>query len=265
MGKGVSSSSALCVAWLSFLFAASDRGEVPEPMEIARLAHQAEVLNFGEPGGMQDHIASALGGVVRMDFTSDPASPSADPFPIPPGRFFLGDSGSTKDTLGLLGDVKNAVLEKARLICDNPDAYLKTPLRFQSTRDVLTRLPLSALRHDAALLPHWDRFKATLINRNMTLRFIRLQNRMTGPQMVTYMNAHHRVLSRRLKTSSEVIDGHCTRLSSHYGFGAKIVGSGGGGVYLVYIPVDMPGDPGVSPNHRLLEVAVSPGVTVRAG
>ena len=55
---GLSSSSALVVAWMQAL--ARVANVALTPMELARWAHRVEVVHFGEPGGHMDHVASAL-------------------------------------------------------------------------------------------------------------------------------------------------------------------------------------------------------------
>jgi len=46
----------------------SDQGTGLPPAELARLSHEAEVLEFSEPGGMMDHLAAAYGKVISVDF-----------------------------------------------------------------------------------------------------------------------------------------------------------------------------------------------------
>src|SRR4030067_588501 len=55
IGKGVSSSSAMVVCWLKFLLTITD-----SPKKVTR-----EELT--EPGGMQDHYCSSLGGLLYID------------------------------------------------------------------------------------------------------------------------------------------------------------------------------------------------------
>ena len=61
---GVSSSSAMVVAWMQALARVADVALTPH--ELARWAHKVEVAHFGEPGGHMDHVASALGGIHRI-------------------------------------------------------------------------------------------------------------------------------------------------------------------------------------------------------
>src|SRR5512143_70302 len=105
--SGTSSSSALIVTWIQMLAGMSDQRRVLTPMELATLGHRAEVLEFGEPGGMMDHFSTAYGGVVAIDFRP---SLRVERLAASLGTFVLGDSHEPKDTKRILGRVKEGVL-----------------------------------------------------------------------------------------------------------------------------------------------------------
>jgi D-glycero-alpha-D-manno-heptose-7-phosphate kinase len=65
-GSGLGSSGALDVALVAALSAA--RGESPDPVQIAETACHLEAVEAAIPGGRQDQFASALGGMLRLDF-----------------------------------------------------------------------------------------------------------------------------------------------------------------------------------------------------
>ena len=72
-GSGLSSSAAFEV----MLVAAYDalyNGWKVDPKENARISQYAENVFFGKPSGLLDQSASAVGGLVTMDFACDPAS-----------------------------------------------------------------------------------------------------------------------------------------------------------------------------------------------
>jgi len=108
INAGTSSSSALIVSWVHFLTRMSEQGQVPAPRVIATLAYEAEVVEFGEPGGMMDHYAAACGGLFYLAFS--PAV-SLSELPARLGTLVLGNSGEPKDTTTILARVKNRVLE----------------------------------------------------------------------------------------------------------------------------------------------------------
>ena len=87
------------VAWLALLLATQEHSLPTEPEDIARYAHRAEVIEFGEPGGMMDHYTAALGGVLYMRFDGDPV---IERLPTTVDGLVLGDSGLPKATTEVL-------------------------------------------------------------------------------------------------------------------------------------------------------------------
>ncbi|HEV7378259.1 MAG TPA: galactokinase family protein, partial [Dyadobacter sp.] len=108
INSGTSSSSALLVAWINWLTRMADNPSKRTRTEIGELAHKAEVLEFGEPGGMMDHYSTAVGGVIYLQ--SKPIV-KLENFQPALGSFVLGDSRQAKDTLGILKHVKFGMLD----------------------------------------------------------------------------------------------------------------------------------------------------------
>ncbi len=75
-GSGLSSSAALEVL-LGTVMNGLFYGGQASPVLIAKLGQQAENLYFGKPCGLMDQMASAVGGLVAMDF-EDPADPRVE-------------------------------------------------------------------------------------------------------------------------------------------------------------------------------------------
>lgn len=74
-GKGISSSAAFSVmvgGVINFLHC----GGALNPLELARIAHEAENNYFGKPCGMMDQMASGCGGTIFVDFI-DPVEPQS--------------------------------------------------------------------------------------------------------------------------------------------------------------------------------------------
>ncbi|MFM1912306.1 MAG: Galactokinase, partial [Bacteroidota bacterium] len=105
INSGTSSSSALNVSFLNFLNHEFNLGY--NSQEIGELAYEAEVLEFGEPGGMMDQYSTAIGNVIYL--ASVPKI-KIDSFSKKLGTFVLGDSLEPKDTLGILSRVKYGTL-----------------------------------------------------------------------------------------------------------------------------------------------------------
>ena len=66
INAGTASSSAMILAWLRFLLATQGEGEC-DGLTLACMANRAEVLEFGEPGGIMDHVTCSLGGTLYIE------------------------------------------------------------------------------------------------------------------------------------------------------------------------------------------------------
>ena len=85
-GSGLSSSAAYEVLIGTILNHLFFEGRVSQP-EIAQIGQYAENVFFGKPCGLMDQTASAVGGLVTIDF-ADPAKPD-----IRPVKFKFADCG----------------------------------------------------------------------------------------------------------------------------------------------------------------------------
>ena len=228
IGKGVSSSSAMCVAWIAGLDAMADHPRGCSPLEIARLAFETEVVSFGEPGGMQDHIASALGGLLHMDFSPGIGNPVITPLPCPETGFILIDSGKTKETIGMIQSIR-----------DDIESVHKTLERLLNRSIDLQTFHQKDIPETGLILPGISRFRGTLINRNLTRYARSLFTGTCAPEPVSLgrvINTHHHVLSRWIGSSSQELDTLCRAALEAGCTGAKVIGSGGGGCVLAYAP-----------------------------
>jgi len=257
IGKGVSSSSALSVAWIAFLSHVSGNSLIASPLKIAELAFETEVINFGEPGGMQDHLASALGGLLHLDFRDGRDRPQVSRLPIIDTGFLLVDSGTQKETIGMIRSIRNDV-----------ESAMSVVQRLPGVTANLGNLRLGQIPASKSTDTDFKRLKGTLINRNIT----RYAHRYLGsvcyfePHRIgRLMTTHHRILSRLIGSSTERLDDLCDLALQAGALGAKVIGSGGGGCILVYAPHD----PGnvieilSDRDCRITHVAFTRGVTLR--
>ena len=76
-GSGLSSSAALEVLLGTVCNSLFFDNALP-PQEIAKIGQWAENFYFGKPCGLMDQMASAVGGLIAMDF-ADPAAPEVRP------------------------------------------------------------------------------------------------------------------------------------------------------------------------------------------
>ena len=74
IGAGLSSSAAFEVIVGTILSGLFNNMEI-DPVEIAKAGQYAENVYFGKPCGLMDQMASAVGGLIHIDF-QDPQTPS---------------------------------------------------------------------------------------------------------------------------------------------------------------------------------------------
>lgn len=225
INSGTSSSSALVVTWVNVLAQLSDQQRTPAPEECARLAHAAEVVEFHEPGGMMDHYATALGGVLLLRFHPELQIERLTP---PLQTFVLGDSGEPKDTTEILRRVKFGVLDITKQLAQrHADFSLHT-------------VTLEGLSHYAGDLNAGQRalLQGTLRNRDLTTEALDLlrQPTLDHHRLGALLNECQAVLRDNLRISTPKIDRMLEAALRAGAYGGKINGSGGGGCMFVYAP-----------------------------
>ena len=101
INAGLSSSSALTIAWIQFIIAAfSDRSFSPK--ELALLAYETEVIEPGSSGGKMDQFTIAIGDTIFLDTHTD----HVQKFNDLELDLVVGVSGLSKDTFGTLSHLK---------------------------------------------------------------------------------------------------------------------------------------------------------------
>jgi galactokinase len=218
---GTSSSSALVVGWINFLAQMSDQCAQLSANDIARYAHQAEVLEFNEAGGMMDQFSTAYGGVIAIDFQPDV---HVERIKCRLGSFVLGDSLEAKDTQGILSRVKGGVERIA-------DSLKGLSLRAATSVDIgKLRSQLSA-----------DEFRllaGTVRNHEITQEARTRLNQapLDHERIGALLNEHQSILRDVLKISTHKIDRMLDAALNAGALGGKINGSGGGGCMFAYAP-----------------------------
>ena len=224
INAGVSSSSALTVAWLKFLLEASGDGSAYTADDLARLAHQAEVVEFGEPGGMMDHFAASLGKMIYVDcrppFRAERLPPELD-------GFVLGDSLEKKETLGVLSDSKSDVLEGVRALSESHPGFDLHSTPTEEVASVLDRLPERIA----------TKVRANLVNRDLTVEAMEMFAADMDPvKLGNLLTRHHQQLRDGIRVSTPKIDRMLAAALDAGALGGKINGSGGGGCMFAYAP-----------------------------
>ena len=225
INAGTSSSSALVVTWIHFLSHVSDSPVALSREDIAKLAYEAEVLEFSEPGGMMDHYSTALGGLIFLE--SHPQMKIAV-LQAPLGTFVLGNSKESKNTKGMLSRVKAEVSDAAA-------AARKLFPEFSLHRVTLDQLGEFKKRLNER---HFSLLEATVVHRNITQEARKLLQSKSADhkQLGSLLNEHQSRLRDVLRLSTLKIDSMIEAALKAGALGAKINGSGGGGCMFAYAP-----------------------------
>lgn len=227
ISAGVSSSSALVIAWTRLMVAAGERSDDPGPsaLDIALWGYQAEVLEFGEPGGMMDQFTSSLGGLVYID-CAPPMRPEALADRL--DGFVLGDSLAPKDTMGVLTRARSAAEAGVRALQSLHPGF---DLRQTDPEDVAGLLPRLEAAEGAAVMAQLRNWRMTREARDGLAG-----GTLTPGRMGDMLGEHHRWLRDGLGISTPTLERLIDAALAAGALGAKVTGSGGGGCMIAYAP-----------------------------
>jgi galactokinase len=224
IAAGLSSSSALSVA--SVMAFSTMAGSELEVQDLAETAYNAEVIEFGEGGGMMDHFSSAFGRIIHVDCGS---AYKTTRLPAMMEGLVIGDSLEKKeDTVGDLKRIRSEVEKEyetlASLIPDFDQRTTSVDEVFRFSPEVSTESRSVA--------------ETTLLNRDLTRRAFRLlENERPDPRLVgELLDHHHHLLRTGLKRSTLKIEKMIAAAKAAGALGCKINGSGGGGTMLALAP-----------------------------
>ncbi|WP_026729136.1 mevalonate kinase family protein [Flavobacterium denitrificans] len=222
INSGTSSSSALLMAWIRFLIEAFGVDEEPTPEFISKMGYASEVLEHGEPGGMMDHFSIGIGNIVYIN-TKAPFSYRTIGTELK--GLITGVSGVPKETIGLIGELKGNALMSIDIVKQNyPDFDLQAS-EIEDVDRYKNCLP-------DRLIPF---FEAALKNYHYTKEALKEFEKpvLDLAKIGFWMNQHHEVLRDLLKITVPRIDDMINAALCAGAYGAKIVGSGGGGSIVV--------------------------------
>ena len=227
INAGVSSSSALVVAWVHFLLTTFGCHKKVTPQLIAKIAYEAEVLEHKGPGGRMDEYTIAIGNIIYIDTSKDSdyktIGTSLD-------GLILAESGVPKETIGLLSHVKTNAIKSIDFIKrKHPTFDIKTA-NLEDYQKYSEEIPKD-------LKPY---FYAAIKNHCITQKALTVfEDNPTNPKLIgELMNEHHHVLKDYLKITVPEIDEMIDAALEAGAYGAKIVGSGGGGSIVALSPPD---------------------------
>ena len=217
INSGLSSSSALTVAWVQFLIEAFGINEPVSPMLVARLAYEIEVVEQHTSGGKMDQYSISLGHKIFMDTKTD----AIHTFTNTLEGMIVGDSGEGKDTLGTLSHLKGDAWKAINEVkSKHPDFDIAT----MNISDLEQLMPLIS----KGIKPT---FKAAVLNYRITKNAEKtlLETHINYSVIGKLMNQHHVLLRDNLLITTPKIDAMINAALEAGAYGAKIVGSGKGG------------------------------------
>ena len=218
INAGLSSSSAVVVAWIRFLLDAFGCNQKITDELVAKFAYEAEVVEFNSPGGRMDQYTIAIGDIIFLE-TGDSAKYKKLERSL--SSLVIGESGIPKNTMGLLSDLKRKAL-------DSIEAVLEYDLDFNLHLAELEDLDKYSDILSEELQPFfYSSIKNHMITQNA---LIALNEEILNYERIgVLMNEHHSILKNILKITTPKIDNMIEAALEAGAYGAKIVGSGGGG------------------------------------
>lgn len=225
IGKGMCSSTTMVLVFMKALMELFEYDGREDPFFMAELAWEAEVGEFGEPGGRMDHYTSALGGLVHLNFADGKTVAKRLDVTLP-GVFILFDSLQQKDTIKVLSDSKYPTQEGLRQL---------SQFGVQSIRDFIEKPELMA--HLDTLDPVIRRkVEANIDNYKIQREALAMleSGNIDEERFGQLLRRHHANLRDGLNISTPIIEAILDKAYEAGALGGKFNGSGGGGCLYVY-------------------------------
>lgn len=223
VNAGVSSSSALVIAFIRFLVSAFSQKPI-EARQIADWANEAEVGFFGDPGGLMDHYSIAIEElrVIYPDSRSTEVLPRPKQLPL-----ILVESGIAKQTVGVLSKAKEKALEAL--------AHVQKITPELTYHNAQMRDILAYKSHlNTELFSYWQ---ASIANHQITKSAIALLSDPTTqdliPKLAELINQHQFYLRTAIQNTPELMQQQMKVAIEAGGLATKVIGSGGGGCFFV--------------------------------
>ena len=216
INSGLSSSSALIVAWVNFLLTTFTNKKVTSQI-LGEISYRIEVSEMGGSGGKMDQFTISYGKTIFLDTLKD----KVITYDHELCDMIIGVSNQAKDTQGLLKKLKTNAILSINLVkkkFPNFDIYDSSSFDLEKC--------LSEL--DKNSRPY---FRAAIGNYRITLNAKKEFEKpsLNIERISKLMNDHHDFLKNDLKITIPEIDHMIDIAKLNGSLAAKIVGSGGGG------------------------------------
>ena len=227
VNAGLSSSSALTVAWIRFLVAIQEKRVEVSDVEIGHWAYETEVEFFNGPGGLMDQYTIAQQGLIFIDTRKGETERLTGRL----GKLIVAESGISKETLNVLN---NARIFQERAIQEVRNHYPEFKIQDAQLSDVEKYKGLVTEKYQGywyAAVNNYDitvRAKESLKNENSDLEVLG-----------ELMNMHQRILESEIKNTPEPMVQMMNAARKAGALGAKTIGSGGGGCMVALLRDDV--------------------------
>ena len=217
INAGLSSSSALTIAWINFLVAAFGIDGQFNSIRLAKLAYETEVIERNSSGGKMDQFTISLGNLIYLNTEDD----SHVLFSKSMENLIVGVSGIDKDTFGVLALLKTKALEAINQVKATIKDFEIKNSQIEDLEKYLTLVDLDLKPYLSAGIKNYFITKAA---------YSELQKESSNiNHLGDLMNKHHLLLRDNLKITVPRIDAMIENSIKAGAIGAKIIGSGGGG------------------------------------
>ena len=223
INAGLSSSSSLVVGWIRFLVKAFAKSKKITDLQIAKLAVATEVDFFNQPGGIMDQYTIAIGGLLAIDTSNKTYTSLKGNL----GSLLVIDSGISKNTLGVLKYARVNAQKAIEIIQSHDKSFSILKAKESDYIKHKDNIPFK-------LRPYW---KAAILNYMITKKAIKIleKNNNSINELSDLMNSHQLLLSSEIRNTPEKIMNQIKQGIKAGVYGAKIVGSGGGGCFIAMV------------------------------
>ena len=217
INAGLSSSSAIVVAWIRFLLEAFGNTKHITSEYVAKLAFEAEVLEYNSPGGLMDQYSISIGNLIYLNTVNG----DYNLIDKKVESLIIGESGIPKKTLGVLSQLRGKALESINLVAKNVPSF-KIEESTLNDYDLYKQYVSEDLQ---------SIFYAAIKNYNITKQAFSAfsEDELNINFIGNLMTEHHKILKDILRITVPRIDDMVESSLKNNALGAKIVGSGGGG------------------------------------
>lgn len=223
VNAGLSSSSALTVAWIRFLIAIQDPKVQVSDARIGHWAYQAEVEFFNGPGGLMDQYTIAQQGLLFIDTKVGNTKKLKGHL----GTLVVAESGIPKKTLEVLKNARTfqeKAVEQVKMKYPDFEIQNSTLADYHSYSTLIT----------ADYKDHWY---AAIHNYDITMKAnkLLLSEHPDIAELGDLMNAHQRILENHIGNTPKKMVDMMNAARNVGALGAKTIGSGGGGCMVAMV------------------------------